>query len=309
MHVFNKKPLASSNLDMFTYVNSKFIFLERHIRTQMETLHKEIMTQKYNLRRELYETQLAVGINHPDEFVKLFMKKEGYTALKAGEVVHIIQCQAVEVSFRGIKGECYDDLPVNYNNNSMFMTSGNRILKSVGKPIKCSDILPSMYQLNGKLYGVYHILVEMPSPGIFNPETADEWKYSPINSLITTGIYTYQDITNFNKMVLFQLDGRSIMETVAHRAGYGNQAQINQGLILDDMVSEEKIFKTVGNWWKKGTGYLNSFGTFSAGFIGIYWIFKIPEWAFDTFYLGSILFDLHGFSWRLIAGFWDSLRN
>jgi hypothetical protein len=134
---------------MFTYVNSKFIFLERHIRMQMTTLHREIMSQRCNLRRELFETQLAVGINHPDEFAKLFMKKEGYTALKAGEVVHIVQCQAVDVTFRSIKGECYDDLPVLYNNQSMFMTPGNRILKSVGTPLKCSDILPSMYQLNG----------------------------------------------------------------------------------------------------------------------------------------------------------------
>jgi hypothetical protein len=87
-YVFKKRPLTSSNLDMLTYVNSKFIFLERHIRTQMETLHKEIMTEKCNLNRELFE-------------------KEGYTALKAVEVVHIVQCQTVEVSFRGIKGECY----------------------------------------------------------------------------------------------------------------------------------------------------------------------------------------------------------
>jgi hypothetical protein len=98
----------------------------------------------------------------------------------------------------------------------MFMTPGNRILKLVGTPLKCSDILPSIYQLIGKWYGVYDRLVEMPSPGILNPETVDEWKYSPINNLITTGIYTYQDITNFNKMVLFQFDGRSIMKTVAH---------------------------------------------------------------------------------------------
>jgi hypothetical protein len=140
-------------------------------------------------------------------------------------------------------------------------------------------------------------------------ETVDEWSYSPLNNLITTGIYSYQDITNFNKMVLFQLDGRSIMRTVAHQAGCGQNAQNNQGLTLDGMISEEKIQKTVDGWWKKGTGYLISFGTFSAGFIGLYWIFKVTKWAFDTFFLGSILYDLYGFSWRLIAGFWDSLSN
>jgi hypothetical protein len=36
------------------------------------------------------------------------------------------------------------------------------------------------------------------------------------------------------------------------------------------------------------------------------------DWIFNglgSLDLGSILFDLYGFSWRLIAGFWDSLSN
>jgi hypothetical protein len=92
-----------------------------------------------------------------------------------------------------------------------------------------------MYQLNGKWYGVYERLVE-----ILNSGTVDEWAYHPFNKLITTGIYKYQDITNFNKMVPFQFDGRSIMKTVAHQAGYGTQAQTNQGFTSYGMVTEEK---------------------------------------------------------------------
>jgi hypothetical protein len=51
----------------------------------------------------------------------------------------------IAVTFQSVKDECYDDLPVLYNNRPMFITPGNRILKSVGTPLKCSDILPSIY--------------------------------------------------------------------------------------------------------------------------------------------------------------------
>jgi len=140
---------------------------------------------------------------------------------------------------------------------------------------------------------VFDRFVAVPSPGVLNPETVD------------TSIYSYQDITNFNKMVLFQLEGRSIMKTVAHQAGYGHNAQNNQGLTLDGMISEEIILKTVDGWWKKGTGYLTSFGTFSAGFIGILLFFISPTEeqvsfilkCFGNLYCICISFYFKLFSW------------
>jgi hypothetical protein len=78
------------NTDLFTYLNSNFVYLKRHVKTQMTNLHKEVI-------KELFETQLAEELNHPEDFARLFMKKEGHTAVRPGEVVHIIQCQTVEV--------------------------------------------------------------------------------------------------------------------------------------------------------------------------------------------------------------------
>jgi hypothetical protein len=108
------------------------------------------MLQKCQVQKELFETQLAVGLNHPEDFARLFMKKEGYTAVRAGEVVHIIQCQAVEVNYKPNLEQCYDEFPVTYNNKTMFMMPNTRILKHIGTPISCTDILSPMYILRGK---------------------------------------------------------------------------------------------------------------------------------------------------------------
>ena len=38
------------NLDIFTYVNSKFVYVEKHIRTELKTLYRDIIIQKMLIR-------------------------------------------------------------------------------------------------------------------------------------------------------------------------------------------------------------------------------------------------------------------
>jgi len=39
----------SNNLDIFTYMNSKFVYVENHIRTQINQLYRNILLQQCNL--------------------------------------------------------------------------------------------------------------------------------------------------------------------------------------------------------------------------------------------------------------------
>ena len=39
------------NFDLATYTNSKFVYVERHIRTQMNILYVKIMWQKFKIER------------------------------------------------------------------------------------------------------------------------------------------------------------------------------------------------------------------------------------------------------------------
>jgi hypothetical protein len=292
-YVFTKKSLTRGNTDLFTYVNSKFVYLERHIKTQIVNLHHEIMLQKCQVQKELFETQLAVGLNHPEDFARLFMKKEGYTAVRAGEVVHIIQCQAVEVNYKPNLEQCYDEFPVTYNNKTMFMMPNTRILKHIGTPISCTDILSPMYILRGKWYSVSNRLVETKDPEELDPDSVSQWKYESIGNMLKDGLYGYDVIETMNKMILFQLDSRGINQVIAYNANYGSLAKSNQGLYLDGMITEEKIISTFTTWWKSGSSMFMTFGTIYAGFLGVYWVLKTIKWIFDTYFLGSILYDIY----------------
>jgi len=41
-----KIKISVDNLDIFSYVNSKFIYVEKHIKTQLTQLYRDIMEQK-----------------------------------------------------------------------------------------------------------------------------------------------------------------------------------------------------------------------------------------------------------------------
>jgi hypothetical protein len=109
------------------------------------------MLQKCEVRKELFVTQLAVGLNHPEDFARLLMKKEGYTACSYScKVVHIIKCQTVEVSYKPNLETCYNEFPIVYNNPTMFMLPNTRVLKKIGTSIACTDILSPIYMIRGK---------------------------------------------------------------------------------------------------------------------------------------------------------------
>ncbi|KYM76725.1 hypothetical protein ALC53_12820 [Atta colombica] len=70
----NRSKVTIENLDIFLYVNSKFIYVEKHIKTQLTQLYQDIM---------YYVT--------------------------TGEVIHLVKCIPVEVKLRYAE-QCYNEL-------------------------------------------------------------------------------------------------------------------------------------------------------------------------------------------------------
>ena len=104
-------------MDIFSYVNSKFVYVERHIRIEITRLYHDVLTQRCLLEQQVFRNTLTLASRAPDEFAYHLMKSPGYMSVTAGEVVHIIQCIPVKVKYRKIKG-CYLQLPVTRGNIS-----------------------------------------------------------------------------------------------------------------------------------------------------------------------------------------------
>lgn len=110
----------------------------------------------------------TLAITAPAEFAYAKMQVPGYTSVNFGEVVHIIQCTPVEVSARQ-SDKCYNELPVNYDNKSMFKTPRNHILMKYATEIGCNPFLYSAYKLNENWYKNSKGLHHMPPPQQLDP--------------------------------------------------------------------------------------------------------------------------------------------
>ncbi|XP_039315420.1 uncharacterized protein LOC120359986 [Solenopsis invicta] len=135
--------IAVDNLDIFLYVNSKFVYVEKHIKTQLTQLYRDIMEQKCALERQILQNALTLASVAPDEMAFRIMREPGYTAVTNGEVIHIVRCVPVECKIRQTD-HCYNELPVSHRNASLFLLPRSRILAKTGTIKDCSDLLPAI---------------------------------------------------------------------------------------------------------------------------------------------------------------------
>jgi len=69
-----KSKISTNNLDIFAYVNSKFVYVEKHIKTQLITLYTNIMEQKCALEKQILQNALSLSSIAPDEMAFQIMK-------------------------------------------------------------------------------------------------------------------------------------------------------------------------------------------------------------------------------------------
>jgi len=54
----NKRQILANNLDTFTYINSKFIHVEKHLKHQIQTLYQNIIYQKCQLEQQVLKNAM-----------------------------------------------------------------------------------------------------------------------------------------------------------------------------------------------------------------------------------------------------------
>ncbi|KYQ49730.1 hypothetical protein ALC60_11197 [Trachymyrmex zeteki] len=290
-----RSKISVNNLDIFAYVNSKFVYVEKHIRTQLTRLYRDIMDQKCALEKQILLNALALSI-----------------AVIAGEALHLIKCVPVECRIRHTE-ECsftegsFIELPVAYENKSAFLLPGSRILTLTGTHKDSSELLPTMYKIHGTWFRFMPRSVESLPPPIIQPLTRPTWKCISPAELATSGIYSDEDLSRLRNHIMFPVEKPRMLNTLAREAMGHN---IPPGSIsmtnLFDEKSLEKIAESVGARLCKG---FITFGSASAGVMAIFLIINLIKLIVDTIIHGYALHSVYGWSLHLLGTIWSSVAH
>ena len=298
--------VSVSNLDLFAYMNSKFVYVEKHVRTQIKYLYRDIVYQRCNLERQTLKNALAIATQAPDEFAFHLMKGPGYMAVVAGEVVHIVKCIPVEVTVQH-GNHCFSELQVSKENTTYFLTPRTHILKRKGIQIPCNSLLPSYYYIGDIWYKILPRPTESKNPLIMKPMTRPTWKYQDPSSLATSGIYSQKDLQELNDRIMFPVEQAAILNDFAREMN-GLTTTDNEGILLK-LLNEDAVSKIIESTWDRTWKRFLTFGTASAGLIGIIIIIKGIKIVADVLVRGYTLHSVFGWSYRLLGAMWSSVAH
>ncbi|RLU25508.1 hypothetical protein DMN91_001664 [Ooceraea biroi] len=266
-------------------MNSKFIYVERHIRSQINQLYRNILIQQCNLEQQMLQNALAISTQAPNIFACYLMKGPGYMALLAGEVIHIIKCVPVEVKVLHTK-ECYNQLPVIRANRTFFLTPQTHVLLKQGTQTSCNLLASTMYFLGDSWYKLPPKPVATVPPITIKPLTKPTWKYISPGSLATSGIYTDEDLKNLRDHIMFSAERPAVLNTVA-RSVMSRTSTLHEGSIAN-LLDEASIEKIAISTWTKFWSKFLIFGNVSAGLIAIYLIVRVAKLVLDTLVHGTL---------------------
>lgn len=302
---FRRRP-NGKNYDLFTYFNSKITLVENYIGQKLNDVYTSVMTEMCKLDKTIMETKLTLARLNPTEFVSSIVRRSGYTAVVAGEVIHILQCKPVYVTPRSSE-RCYQEIPVTHNNQSMYLAPVTRIVQARGTEIDCTPLLPAKFMFGGRWYTSDGRLRESTTPNKLTTDIITSWSYTPLPNLMESGVYDAKSIEKMRSMINEQGDRRAA-STVLHKVMTGQNPNL-QGFKLDAFVTETVIDSMINKYWHKFLTWSTWFGTATSTIIGAYMIGRLVKFVIDTIMHGRILYDIYGFGWQLIASFWDSLTT
>lgn len=303
----HRKTIPVNNLDIFTYVNSKFVYVEKHVRQQLNSLYYNVMQQRCELEKEVLKNTLSFATLQPDEFAYKLMKGPGYMAVTAGETIHVIKCIPVDVTLRRTD-VCYSELPVSVRNTSLYLTPKSRILTKMGTVRECSFEVPVMYHLEDtwiQLTPEPHVR-QMP-PQQLKPLTSLSWEYATPGPLAISGIYSQADIEKLRDHIMFPAEKPALLNAMARGlSGHAIQDGTVSVYNLLDEASLKKIAETTAaRIW---SGFI-TFGSATAGVFGVLIVIRLIKLAIDTAIHGYALHSAYGCSLYVLGAIWSSLTN
>lgn len=273
----------------------------------MTSLYHNVMQQKCELERQVITNVLSFATLQPDEFAYRLMKGPGYMAVTTGEAIQVIKCIPVEVTVR--KAEtCYTELPVTVRNDSFFLTPKSRIVTKFGNERECSNELPTLYRIEDTWvqFTPKPQVIQSP-PQQLRPMASLSWKYLTPGPLAVSGIYSETDIEKLREHIMFPAEKPAVLNAIAR--GLTGHSMNNNAVSIYKLLDEDSLNKIVENTASRMWRGFMSFGSATAGVVGVLMLIRLVKFIIDITIHGYALHTVYGCSMHLLGALWSSITH
>ena len=145
-------------------MESELSFLQvRSTMTLQETIG-QVKAEICEDRKQIAHTRLesiAVAEN-PYSLMQVF--RRGHQVTRNGATVYVTRCQAMEVLPR-THTNCTNEIPAILNGMNTFLDPISFMIKAAAVPVRCNDVAPPRWRLNGRWYCDFPEIRDCTEPG------------------------------------------------------------------------------------------------------------------------------------------------
>lgn len=301
-----KRYIETHDIILTAYFNTKIAYLQKHIKSQFESMYRDVVLNRCKLERQIIINSINYLYTRPDLFALTIMKEPGHMAIPAGEVAHIIPCESIICKIRH-EQNCYQEIPVECGKENYFMKPQTRIITKSGTPRDCNTLLPTMFYITSNWIQFLPTTVKAETPQIIKPLSKPTWKYTDLEGLINSGIYSTSDLERLREHMIFPAEKPAYIESLIRKLS--NRHAPDEKLNYQNLFDSNLLTKMARKAWEKLWDGFTKFGIYSAGFITIIMIIQLLKVIIDTIIQGYALYTVYGWGIHLIGAFWSSITN
>jgi hypothetical protein len=217
-------------------------------------LHEKIRQVRYEIcqnRRETAQVRLEAitGADNPYSLLQVFGR--GHVISKSGAVAYVTRCNPVEVLPR-VSSNCTEEIPVTWNNTSLYVDPISYVIKSAASPTRCNDIAPPRWKIAGRWYCAYPSIRECAPPRDLPVRPVNIEDEDMLDLGLGRSIYSKAQVEEFLKFQDAQGTRRAYLTETAELAYGGCSEDGSWGLGLGERA-KEALIDTVGGRWYHST--------------------------------------------------------
>lgn len=304
------KKVGSEDINLLNYINSKFVYAMRHTKQEVDRLFRLFDQERCKMQNRITENLMTLALLSPKEFAYQYFKSPGYTAVVRGEVVHVAKCREVAVMPKVLNSECYNELPVDYNNRTWFMTPRTRVLIQHGSKVECASDLGPQFFLNTRWVTPTSTgLMSVKKPLIISPEPL-EYEFERLEDLANNGLYSSETIMKYQKILTSPIEEKIISTRITD--AIAGKYNLPEGMTIRNAFTENDfnmLDQKLNSWSKVFTEKSKSIGGWFGFFLFLVFFIRICAAVINSFVNFKFLKQTHGILIAAIFCLFDSVAH